>query len=68
MGWKIFRSKTFWGAVILGVAKIIANPTPDTIMEAIGIVVVAAGARDAIHKVNPTETPADAPSQEPKTP
>ena len=50
MGWSIFRSKTFWGAVILGVGQIIADHSAAGIAKGIGTIVAGAGVRDAIYK------------------
>lgn len=46
----IFKSKTFWGAVLIAAMRVASNPTWPTVGEAIGIVVAAAGARGAIAK------------------
>lgn len=56
MRWSLFRSKTFWGGVILGVAQIIAEPTPEGVMKGVGTLLAAAGIRDALYKVNPAGT------------
>lgn len=50
MNFSIFRSKTFWGAVVIAAAKVIQDHSPASIVEAIGIVTAAAGARQAIAK------------------
>jgi hypothetical protein len=46
----IFKSKTFWGAVLMAAAKIYTDPTPAGISEAIGGVIAVIGARQAISK------------------
>jgi hypothetical protein len=46
----IFKSKTFWGAVLMAAAKVYSDPTPVSIAEALGGVIAAAGARQAIAK------------------
>jgi len=46
----IFKSKTFWGAVLMAAAKIYSDPTPISIVESLGGVIAAAGVRHAIAK------------------
>lgn len=51
--WKLFRSKTVWGAVLVAAASVINAPavTVSVIVKAVGTVLTAAGVRDALHKV-----------------
>jgi len=50
MGWSIFRSKTFWAGVILGVGEILSDHSLSGITKGVGTIVAAAGVRDAIYK------------------
>lgn len=45
-----FKSKTFWGAVVIAAARVVSDHSPQSIAEAVGIVMAAYGARDAIAK------------------
>ncbi len=50
MGWSIFKTKTFWGAVVLAAGQLLADHSPSGIVQAIGTIVAAAGVRSAIAK------------------
>ncbi len=50
MGWSIFKSKTFWGAFILGAGQVLGDHSPQGIAMGIGTVLAGAGLRDAIAK------------------
>ena len=50
MNYSVLRSKTFWGAVLVGVTKIVGDHSPQSVLEAVGGIVAVWGARDAIAK------------------
>jgi hypothetical protein len=51
MGWSIFKSKTFWGAVVVAGGKILGDHSVTSVVEAVGTVITIAGARDAVAKI-----------------
>jgi hypothetical protein len=51
MGWSIFKSKTFWGAVVVAGGKVLGDHSLTSIVEAVGTVITIAGARDAVAKI-----------------
>jgi hypothetical protein len=48
--YSLWKSRTFWGAVLIAIARVLNDPTPLTAVEALGIIVAAAGARGAVAK------------------
>ena len=57
MGWTIFRSKTFWGAVVVAGGKVLGDHSLTSIIEAVGAVITIAGARDAVAKIPSNPAP-----------
>lgn len=57
MGWSIFKSKTFWGAVVVGAGKVLGDHSLTSVVEAVGAVITIAGARDAVAKIPANPAP-----------
>jgi len=48
---KLFRSKTVWGAIISQIPSVLAAPKdPNAWVQSVGIIIGIAGARDALDK------------------
>lgn len=59
MSWKLLRSKTVWGAVLVAAASVVTSPavTVSVVLKAVGTVLAAAGVRDAAQKIEDASKP-----------